>query len=184
MANLLVARRSEIAGSIIDDTSTTTSANKMTENTTGDTNTNRIHTKKGSLTNTLSWLQPAKPNNVHSIFAQGDRVPSCDVLQDTGYYNTAVMCGPEYTFLVCMLASWAVNQLVTPLSVSQVYNDELMYVLDHSGCRTILGETELLHSKFPSLYDPFRVNRVKEVIQVSSTVRDKVKSAGLSHFTA
>lgn len=119
----------------------------------------------------LSWAQASKPPHVRSVFAQGERTPSCDYMKDTGHYTAALMCGPGYPFVVSLLATWATNQLSTPMSVSQHYNDELMYVLEHSGCRSIIGETELLKTKFPSDYESLYVRAGKDVGRVSEAAR-------------
>ncbi|EPY20508.1 long-chain-fatty-acid-coA ligase protein [Strigomonas culicis] len=122
----------------------------------------------------LDWLQAPRAPGVRSVFAQGERTPSCDVLQDTGFYTNAVMCGPGYAYAVALLGSWAVNQLATPMSVAQRYNDELMYVLEHSGARSIIGETKLLQEKFPAEYEPLYVRSAKDV----TCVRKDSRSSG------
>lgn len=102
------------------------------------------------------WSQPPRDPKVKSVYAQGsDFTPSCDVLKDTGSYVTALLASPGYEFVVALLASWAINLLVTPMSVSQTYKEELTYVLEHSGARMVLGDTAQLRAKFPfNVYDP------------------------------
>ncbi|KAG5500441.1 hypothetical protein JKF63_03534 [Porcisia hertigi] len=123
----------------------------------------------------LSWLQPRKPAHVRSVFAQGDRVPSCDYMRDTGFYTTSLLCGPGYRYVVSLLASWSLNQLTTPMSVSQRYNDELSYVLEHSGSHTVIGETHLLKEKLPAAYEELHVRGEAGVDRVSRSLSKKEK---------
>lgn len=110
----------------------------------------------------LAWVQASKPPEVRSLFAQGERTPSCDYMQDTGYYTASLMAGPGYTYVVSLLTCWALNIMATPMSVSQRYNDELMYVLKHSGSRMILGETALVKRVLPSEFGHFYVGQGRE----------------------
>ncbi|KAK7200952.1 long-chain-fatty-acid-CoA ligase [Novymonas esmeraldas] len=121
----------------------------------------------------LSWLQPSRPAHVRSVFAQGERTPSCDHVQDTGLYTMSLLCGPGYTYVVSLLAGWSLNQLTTPMSVSQRYNDELMYVLEHSGSRSVVGETALLRDKFPAEYAELYVRSVADVNTVAPASSDR-----------
>ncbi|KAL7702672.1 hypothetical protein NQL31_003147, partial [Lotmaria passim] len=116
----------------------------------------------------LEWVQPSRPANVRSVFAQGERTASCDVMKDTGFYTTSVLGGPGYTYVVSLLASWTLNQLTTPMSVMQRYNDELMYVLEHSGCSSVVGETQLLKEKFPAEYDELYVKSSSDADRIPS----------------
>lgn len=125
----------------------------------------------------LTWVQPSRPKNVRSLFAQGERVASCDHVKDTGFYTTALLGGPGYVYVVSLLANWAVNQLVTPMSVSQRYNDELMYVLEHSGSRMIVGETALLREKIPDYYGDVTVRNLSEISSVSAVAKCGASSA-------
>ncbi|GET90036.1 long-chain-fatty-acid-coA ligase protein,putative [Leishmania tarentolae] len=118
----------------------------------------------------LSWLQPSKPAHVRSVFAQGKRTPSCDYMKDTGFYTTSVLCGPGYTYVVSLLAIWSLNQLATPMSVSQQYKQELMYVLEHSGSRSIVGETKLLKEKLPAEYEELHVRSEADIDKIPKSV--------------
>ncbi|KPA85401.1 putative long-chain-fatty-acid-coA ligase proteinputative [Leptomonas pyrrhocoris] len=116
----------------------------------------------------LEWVQPSRPAHVRSVFAQGERTPSCDVMKDVGFYTTSVLGGPGYTYVVSLLASWSLNQLATPMSVSQRYNDELMYVLEHSGSSSVVGETHLLKEKLPAAYEKLYVRGEADVDIIAS----------------
>ncbi|KAG5498272.1 hypothetical protein JIQ42_03077 [Leishmania sp. Namibia] len=111
----------------------------------------------------LSWLQPSKPAHVRSVFAQGERTPSCDYMKDTGFYTISLLCSPGYMYVVSLLAGWSLNQLTTPMSVSHRYKDELMYVLEHSGSRGIVGETQLLKEKLPKYYEKLYVRAEADI---------------------
>ncbi|EPY32045.1 long-chain-fatty-acid-CoA ligase [Angomonas deanei] len=132
----------------------------------------------------LSWVQPPRAKDVRSCYGQGEGTPSCSVLKDTGAYGMSVMCGPGYAFPIALLAGWSLNQLVTPMSVSQHYDDELMYVLEHSGSRSILGETALLKDKFPADYDALYSNKpARDVLAAKKDKTFQVHTVlDMSHF--
>ncbi|KAI5685759.1 AMPbinding enzyme [Leishmania braziliensis] len=121
----------------------------------------------------LSWLQPCRPGHVRSVFAQGEWTPSCDYMKDTGFYTMSMLCGPGYTYVVSLLAGWSLNQLMTPMSVSQQCNNELMYVQEHSGCRSVVGETQLLKEKFPAEYKDLYVCAEEDIGKVPWSVSKK-----------
>ncbi|CAG9577222.1 putative long-chain-fatty-acid-CoA ligase [Leishmania major strain Friedlin] len=132
----------------------------------------------------LGWLQPSKPAHVRSVFAQGERTPSCDYMKDTGFYTTSLLCGPGYTYAVSLLASWSLNQLVTPMPISQRYKDELMYVLEHSGSRSIVGNTKLLKEKLPAEYEELYVRAEADVDKIPRSASREPKQRNDSDVTS
>eukprot|EP00796_Vickermania_ingenoplastis_P008299 gene8300-5816_t len=111
------------------------------------------------------WVQAPRDPTVRSVFSNeaGECKPSCDVLKDDGAYVTTILAGPGYNFVVALLASWSLNQLATPMSISQQYEGELTYVLEHSGARIILGDTQQLSAKIPDAYRPLTVRTLGEL---------------------
>ena len=46
---------------------------------------------------------------------------SCDVLDDDGRYNAALLCNPSYEFVVGLLALWAINMMAVPVCHTHHY---------------------------------------------------------------
>ncbi|KAG5474355.1 hypothetical protein LSCM1_03135 [Leishmania martiniquensis] len=123
----------------------------------------------------LSWLQPSKPAHVRSVFAQGERTPSCDYMKDTGLYTMSLLCSPGYLYVVSMLAGWSLNQLTIPMCASHRYKDELMYVLEHSGSRSVVGETHLLKEKLPADYEKLYARSAADMEKTPQSVSEEAK---------
>lgn len=119
------------------------------------------------LTEALStWMQPPRDPRVRSVFAQGENIAlSCDALADTGSYVTAILASPGYEFVVSLLASWSLNLLVTVMSISQHYEGELTYILEHSGAVMVLGDAVQLKAKFPPGYNSILIRSPADMVR-------------------
>lgn len=121
-----------------------------------------------------SWMQPPRSAHIRSVFSEGEGfTPSCDALSDSGSYVTAILAPSGYPFVVSLLASWAVNCLVTVMSTSQNYKGELTYVLEHSGARMVLGEASQLKAKFPTEYDSLLIRNPSDITNVAKMKPEK-----------
>ncbi|RNE99860.1 putative long-chain-fatty-acid-CoA ligase [Trypanosoma rangeli] len=106
----------------------------------------------------LSWLQQPRPSNVRSVFADGDGgVLSCDFMKDDGQHNVAIIGTTGYTFVVSLLAAWSLNQMAVPIPASQNCTAELLYILEHSKSRAVMGDTVPLKENLPRQYDALLV---------------------------
>lgn len=124
-----------------------------------------------------TWMQPPRSAHIRSVFSEGEGfTPSCDALSDTGSYVTAILAPSGYPFVVSLLASWAVNCLVTVMSTSQNYKGELTYVLEHSGARMLLGEASQLKAKFSSEYDSLLIRSPSDITNVAKMKSEKAGS--------